>query len=45
MLGVASQAKRATSVILVIEPPEGSNYYDSFSKIRKVVVKYNKDEC
>jgi H/ACA ribonucleoprotein complex subunit 2 len=44
MLGTASQTKRPTSVVILVEPPEDNNYYDSFSKIRKVVIKYNEEE-
>ena len=40
-LGTASQTKRPTSVVILVEPPEDNKYAESFNKIRNVVIQYN----
>lgn len=40
-LGTASQTKRPTSVVILVEPPEDNKYFESFNKIRNVVMQYN----
>lgn len=42
-LGVASQTKRPTSVVILLEPPEDNKYLESFNKIREVVIQYNQN--
>lgn len=39
-LGTASQTKRPTSVILLLEPPEDNNYCAHYHKIKDVLLKY-----
>lgn len=39
-LGIASQTKRPTSVIMMIAPPEDNDYTERFNKIKDVVKKY-----
>ena len=43
-LGTASQTKRPTSVVILLEPPQDNKYYESFQKIKGVVIKYD-EEC
>lgn len=40
LLGAASQTKRPTSVVMVLEPPEDNKYKDKFDKLKSVVEKY-----
>lgn len=40
-LGTASQTKRPTSVVILVEPPEDNKYAESFNKIRNVIIQYN----
>ena len=42
-LGTASQTKRPTSVVILVEPPEDNKYAESFNKIRNVVMQYNEN--
>ncbi|MCQ2821308.1 MAG: ribosomal L7Ae/L30e/S12e/Gadd45 family protein [archaeon] len=43
-LGIASQTKRPTSVIILIRPPEDNKYYEKFGKIKQVINEYLKAE-
>ncbi len=43
-LGIASQTKRPTSVVMLIKPPEDSKYYEKFEKIQHVVEQYMEAE-
>ena len=42
-LGTASQTKRPTSVVILLEPPQDNKYYESFQKIKGVVIKYDEE--
>jgi len=40
-LGTASQTKRPTSVVMLLQPPEDSKYRETFDKLKEVVKVYN----
>ena len=39
-LGIASQTKRPTSVVILITPPDDSPYHEKFEKIKGIVEQY-----
>lgn len=39
-LGIASQTKRPTSVVMLLIPPEDNKYYEKFEKLKNVVEQY-----
>jgi H/ACA ribonucleoprotein complex subunit 2 len=40
-LGVSSQTKRPTSVVMLLQPPEDSKYRETFDKLIEVVRVFN----
>ena len=42
-LGTASQTKRPTSVVILLQPPEDNKYREKFDKIKGVVEKYEEE--
>lgn len=43
-LGTASQTKRPTSVIILLEPPSDNKNFEKFNTIKEVVTQYNENE-
>ena len=42
-LGKASKTKRPTSVVILLQPPEGNKYREKFDIIKEVVEKYEEE--